>query len=527
MKLLVYSQVTAERISTSLGLPEYSYYFVLRDFLPVLQQLGEVVVVERPELEVDALYDQACAAGEDCLFLAFSPPHKAPLGLRCPTIPVFAWEFDSIPNESWLDELQQDWRHVLGACGAGITHSQMIVQAVRNELGAEFPIIAVPSPVWDKFAAFRAQPPGLPLTEPIAIQVSAGVVVDSRDAALASYLSGPEAAEKVAEAIRDHERAQAAARAASAPMQAARIQSRRQITRRYMGEWYLRVLCQHLPFLPRPGAPAAAVKESVAPTKPPVEVVFAQGEKRLEPRNTVEPPLPSASGITPRMPEWRPADQRLELSGVVFTALFNPYDGRKNWSDMLTAFCAAFRDIPDATLVFKLGHHEYQSAMHGMLICLARMPSFQCRVVILHGYLQGENFDNLIRASAFAVNASHGEGQCLPLMEFLACGKPAISPRHSAMVDYLDAEVGFVVDSWLDATAWSHDPRLAYRTLRHQIDWQSLKTAYRAAYDCAKHDPARYAELSSNAIERMRVHCSRATAHSRLTAFLQPLELPV
>jgi glycosyltransferase involved in cell wall biosynthesis len=234
----------------------------------------------------------------------------------------------------------------------------------------------------------------------------------------------------------------------------------------------------------------------------------------------VEPPHPPASGLTPRMPEWLPTDSRLELSGVIFTALFNPYDGRKNWADMLTAFCAAFRDVPDATLVFKLGHREYESAMHDMLIWMARMPTYKCRVVLLHGYLEGSDFDSLIRASAFAVNASHGEGQCLPLMEFLSCGKPAIAPRHSAMRDYIDEEVAFVVDSWLDASAWSHDPRLAYRTCRHQLNWASLVSAYKAAYECVKKDPERYKRMSDAAIERMRLHCSQAVATERMQSFM-------
>ncbi|CAD5107406.1 glycosyltransferase [Zestomonas carbonaria] len=508
MKFLVYSEVTAERIATSMGLPEYSYYFVLRDYLPVLRQLGEVVVVERPELEVDRLYDEACAKGEECLFLSFSPPHKTLLGLRCPTIPVFAWEFDSIPNEPWLDEPNQDWRHVLKACGSGITHSQMIVDAVRREMGPTFPIISVPSPVWDKFAALRERPGELPLERSVRIRARSAVVVDSHDPELSPYIWGPNATARVVQAIREHEGALARQRPSPATVeeQPGRQQSRYQITRRYLGEWYLKVLCQQLPLLP--GKAEARL-----------ELVSQDPERRLEPRNTVEPPRPATAGVTPRMPEWAPGESELELSGVVFTTLFNPYDGRKNWADMLTAFCSAFRDTPDATLVFKLGHNEYLSAMHDMLIWMARMPRFQCRVVLLHGYLDGSEFDTLIKASAFAVNASHGEGQCLPLMEFLSCGKPAISPRHSAMCDYIDEQVGFVVDSWQDATAWSHDPRLAYRTLRHQIDWVSLRDAYLEAYRCVKEEPERYQQMSAAAIERMRDHCSQAAALQSLQNF--------
>lgn len=518
MKFLVYSQVTAARIATSMGLPEYSYYFVLRDFLPVLKNLGEVLVVEQPEVEVDHLYDEACARGECCIFLSFSPPQKTSIDLRCPTLPVFAWEFDSIPNEHWLDEVNQDWRYVLGQCGSAITHSQMIVEAVRKEMGAQFPIVSIPSPVWDKFSAFRAQPASLPLTEKIAIRVSSGVVVDSHDPALAPYISGPNAAARVIQAIREHESAMARARPAVPAPEAppTRQQSRLQLTRRYVGEWYLNVLCPHLSFLPKPGAKAGMAAQD----EPAVDLVYEDDDKRLEPRNTVEPPHPPASGLTPRMPEWLATDSSLELSGVIFTAMFNPYDGRKNWADMLTAFCAAFRDVADATLIFKLGHREYESAMHDMLIWMARMPAYKCRVILLHGYLEGSDFDSLIRASAFAVNASHGEGQCLPLMEFLSCGKPAIAPCHSAMRDYIDEDVAFVVDSWLDSSAWSHDPRLAYRTCRHQLNWESLVGAYQAAYRCVKNQPERYARMSDAAIARMRGHCSQEVATKRLKEFL-------
>jgi glycosyltransferase involved in cell wall biosynthesis len=220
------------------------------------------------------------------------------------------------------------------------------------------------------------------------------------------------------------------------------------------------------------------------------------------------------------LPQWEPRQHELQLSGVVFTSLFNPYDGRKNWNDMLTAFCAAFRDCSDATLLFKLGSHDCQAAMSDMLMCMARLPAFSCRVVIVHGFLEGESFESLIEASHFIVNASHGEGQCLPLMEFLSCGRPAVAPRNSALLDYIDTEVGFVVEGWLEATAWSHDPRWAFRTFRQQINWESLVAAYRAAYHCVREEPQRYAELSRNAIERMRDHCSRQVARERLKAFL-------
>jgi glycosyltransferase involved in cell wall biosynthesis len=517
LKLLVHSLFydhASRPIVESMGLPEYSYYFVFKEFLPVLESLGDVVPIEDPATEVDPLYDAALASGESCVLLTFSPPHRTPLGLRCPTMPIFAWEFDTIPNESWLDEAHQDWRYVLARCGRAITHASAVVDSVRREMGVGFPIVPVPAPVWDRFAHIRDRRRtygALHVHGRVRIDVRSGVVIDTHDPVIAALLpdadelcriiaEGPEALESEPD-DRDG--------ASGSPAQT-RQQTRLQVTKRYAGEWYLRVLGGR-----RPRARSSAVEALPARL-----AMVEDGATRIEPVNPVARGELQKAGLTPVVEPWELRPHSVELSGVVFTAVFNPYDGRKNWMDMLTAFCTAFRDTPDATLVFKLGHHAYESAMKAMLACMARLPRFQCRVLLIHGFLEGDSFDALIQRSAFAVNASHGEGQCLPLMEFLSSGKLAVSPRHSGMLDYIDEDVGFVVDSWRDPSAWAHDPRFAYRTLRHQIDWESLVAAYRAAYRCATETPDRYCEMSDRAIERMRRHCSREEARRRLLTFL-------
>ena len=67
MKFLVYSEVNADTIAANLGQSEYSYYFVLKEFLPVLRQLGDVQVVKDPLREVDALYADRAAWAERAL----------------------------------------------------------------------------------------------------------------------------------------------------------------------------------------------------------------------------------------------------------------------------------------------------------------------------------------------------------------------------------------------------------------------------------------------------------------------------
>jgi glycosyltransferase involved in cell wall biosynthesis len=137
----------------------------------------------------------------------------------------------------------------------------------------------------------------------------------------------------------------------------------------------------------------------------------------------------------------------VDFRGVIYTSVLNPRDGRKNWSDMLTAFCYAHSDRDDATLILKFVHHDGSIPMTEVRDTLARLPAHKCRVVAVGGFLEEQAYRALIAASTFIVNSSLGEGQCLPLMEGMSYGKPVIAPRHTAMSEYVDKEVGFVVDS--------------------------------------------------------------------------------
>lgn len=476
MKFLVYSAMNAETVVHNLGEPEYSYYFVLREFMPLLQSMGEVVVIADPAREVDTLYREALERGESCIFLSFSPPHLTRRDLACPTIPVFAWEFSSMPGETWWeDRPENDWRLSLQHCGAAIVHSQQSVQVVRELMGQDFPVVSIPAPLWDRQETMRAQLSVAPAKSRTRTAIERGVVFDTHDPKLSRWLPSEE----------DMIRAVAESRGLI-PIDEEKgyrrlSQSVGAITRRYLVAWCRQVLTPSLP----------------SPLRPLVDYLIGD--------------------------PWYAGKRELELGGVVFTSLFNPHDGRKNWVDMLTAFCTVFKDEPSATLVFKLGHHRYEDAIQGILMVLPRLEAFRCRVVIMHGYLSDEAYSGLLRATHFVVNASYGEGQCLPLMEYLACGKPAVAPCHSALADYMDESVGFVVDSWADATAWPHDPRVAYRTLRQQVDWSSLCDAFTAAYRCYRDDPERYRQLARNAIERMQKHCSLATARPLLTNLLEQM----
>ena len=62
MIILVSSKITQSTIQSSLGKPEYSYFFLLKEFLPALQCIGEVITVTLDQ--VDTLYQQYREQGQ-------------------------------------------------------------------------------------------------------------------------------------------------------------------------------------------------------------------------------------------------------------------------------------------------------------------------------------------------------------------------------------------------------------------------------------------------------------------------------
>jgi hypothetical protein len=112
-------------------------------------------------------------------------------------------------------------------------------------------------------------------------------------------------------------------------------------------------------------------------------------------------------------------------------------------------------------------------------------------------------------------------------MEFMSSGKPVIAPDHTAMEDYIDDAVAFVVASSEELTIWPQDTRIVYRTLRHRPDWGSLKNAYEASYRMAKNQPEDYRRMSAAAIERMHEYCAFAPVQQRMADFFGLAPLPV
>src|SRR5699024_6222562 len=76
------------------------------------------------------------------------------------------------------------------------------------------------------------------------------------------------------------------------------------------------------------------------------------------------PPLPDNA---------KPKKQQVTLDGVIYTAVMNPWDGRKNWPEMVTGFCQAFRYKRNATLFLKMTHYDPSELLPEMLDALNKM----------------------------------------------------------------------------------------------------------------------------------------------------------
>lgn len=568
MRIIVYTPVQAARLRAALGEAEYSYQFVLRFFRPVLERLGEVITVTDPDTEADPLYAQSLARGEPCVLLVFAPPHRAPVGLACPTVTVVAWEFDTIPQEAWGGEPRNDWAAVFRGHGRVIVLSHHTAAVVRAALGANGAVAAIPTPIYDRIA------PHTPANRPLpagrrAVRVD-GNLIDNRD-----Y-------EFTEQAIR--------LRPGAADLQRPPWDGRPRELRFTMdsedcggligfyapeawGTWSrieqpwlllpftvsgpVRLHLVGRGYLANVGRP---IRITVGDASATITLTDERGEYTVDLDVTAPASVVQFSGLTtevavdalevrtlgiglatmsitrpPRrghaLRAWArrrrptpapPARQRrtLELDGVVFTSVFNPYDGRKNWESLITAFCHSFRETPDATLVLKMTHHSLTSFYTTLQYQLHRVGPVACRVVAVHGYLPDEEYLRLMDVTTFYANASRGEGMCMPLMEYLSAGVPAISPDHTAMADYLTPANAFVVASSPVAAEWPHDERGKIRTRYSRVDWQSLADAFTGAYRVATTDPDRYLAMSRAARASMARFCADDIVRDRLAEFL-------
>jgi glycosyltransferase involved in cell wall biosynthesis len=239
------------------------------------------------------------------------------------------------------------------------------------------------------------------------------------------------------------------------------------------------------------------------------------GVQSLSIRELDEPAMPS--------PELAPAHVRhsAHLQGIVYTSVLNPCDDRKNWQLLVRAFVHAFADCADATLVLKMTHHSQSSYLFDCHYLLQRMPPFLCNIVLMHGFLEETEYARLIARTDFYVNVSKAEGLCIPLMEFMSCGKPVIAPRHTSLCDYLDDANSIRIEASTEPCIWPHDDRGVLRTLQYRVNEESLVQALHRGRQMLLQDPGgAYRAMGLAGIETMRAYCGFDSVLGRVREFL-------
>src|SRR5262249_26226773 len=87
------------------------------------------------------------------------------------------------------------------------------------------------------------------------------------------------------------------------------------------------------------------------------------------------------------------SSNRIDLSGVVYTTILNPVDGRKNWEDIVSGFLYALGQCDDATLVFKIVTSPQAAAenLDGVMAYYERLKiSHRCTLIFITEFLSDE-----------------------------------------------------------------------------------------------------------------------------------------
>jgi len=422
-----------------LGTPGYSYDFVAKLFAPLFQQLGTFSEVQGSKDDLGRIIEKEIQDNREPVHIVFRPFHDAYLAPHARNVVVPAWEFPDIPNDAFDGNPQNNWVETANRCSLVLVGGPFTAKALEAA-GVKTPIRVVPVPIAEKnFALSRWQS-----DRRISLDCSpySFAETDTEDGA-------------------------------SCETQAPRIRQKSTLKEKIRTTGLKLYRNWVKPFVPRGILPVF------------LAAIHAGAKAWLQ-----------------EFPNCK-RSQGLNLDGVVYTSIFNPADGRKNWEDMITAFLYALRDCDDATLVLKLITSDAAAINHVLGFYRRLNFSHRCRLVLIPDFLSNDDMMQLTQASTYYLTTTRAEGNCLPLMDYLAAGRPGISPSHTAIGDYFGADVGFVVESHPEPCAWPQDTRHRWRSSWHRLVWPSLVEQIRRSYDIAKNDPVAYEALASAAQQKM------------------------
>ena len=562
MRFLLYTKIGEATVEQSLGLPEYSYYFVYKEFKGIFEKLGEIVTVHT-ESSIHEQYQLAQEGGVECVVVFFCPPHVAPDIYPYKGFCVLAWEFDTIPNECWDEDPRNDWRYVLERHIGLVCLSSHTREVVKREMGLDYHVSDIAVPVWDRFAT-KLLTDRLPAAErSLQLEVD-GNVIDSY-----AYVISEEKFEidsgasnfqltswsgELLEFHFDHEHSDSALLGGFYHAEGWGTWSRMETPWLFLQtkiSGTFRVDFRARGFGASVGKAISidigGVTESFSLSAesqdyqldfndiPPSNILRFVGLDLTPPGYDFDSrsmaigleslSIHDSSGITREPANVVNQSVYLDVNGLIYTTVFNPADARKNWEDIVRAFCYVFAENEKAALILKVTHQHLSSMMGRLHFLLQQIGPVKCRVIAIHGFLPDDNFSKLIENTSYYVNASSAEGLCLPLLEFMASGIPAIAPAHTAMADYIDEKSSFVVATSKEQAIWPHDPRLLKRATSYRINWESLVAQFQESHRCAMTEPLKYEEKCLASQENVKNYTASSLIQSKLEAFLKEADI--
>jgi hypothetical protein len=130
----------------------------------------------------------------------------------------------------------------------------------------------------------------------------------------------------------------------------------------------------------------------------------------------------------------------------------------------------------------------------------------------------------LVRASTYYLTTTRAEGNCLPLMNYMAAGRPGIAPCHTAISDYFSDDVGLTLPWHPEPAIWPQDNRGRIKTTWARLDWPALVERLRASYFLALHDRPAYDARAEKGQQCMHERASAESVWTQLKTALDSLE---
>ena len=509
---LVSTTGCAKGIRNTLGSAAYSYFFVLEALVPVLEQLGTWRLLDHPESSLPFAAARAEADGYQPIHLALHPPQDVYLTPALPNVIFPFWEFPDVPDRDFAYDTRQNWVRICRRADLILTACHFTADAFRRA-GLDCPIGVVPVPLGPAHFQVPAWDPAHTWTLTCRNEVWGGPQgVDPLGPTVEADASAP-----VSPAPRQGLKRRAYRLARGAFRKAYPWLGTKTLERIAKTRHYVLMSSGRSPYTmePIPGARPGLARLGYAMAR--------DGYRRHVKRWLSKEALEKITGAKVRAlqvvgrdpildPDPLLPSTELTLGGLVFASIFNLGDRRKNHADLLSAYLLAFRDREDVTLVIKLATNPVRE--HHEITLLRKMYEglgirHKCRIAVITDFLTDWQMADLMRVTTFYVNTSKAEGACLPLQQSLAAGRPSIAPNHTAMADFMDEKVGFVLRTHPEPTYWPHDPEKRTETSWHRMVWSDLHDHLLAAAAMSEDAPEEYRAMAETARERMAGYASR------------------